>query len=94
MGPVEGGPSKKGGQKDEQENHVEGFTVLFLWGIVLSDGAALAGPLDEIIAGAKKQGIPRHSMLSYPGMIDFHFTKDYGKWRKEVKLILETGGKR
>lgn len=48
----------------------------------------------EISQQAKKQGVPRHSMLSYPGMIDFHFTKEYGRWRKEVKLILETGGKR
>ena len=35
---------------------LKGLQYLLLSGIVLWAGAALAGPLDEVIAGAKKEG--------------------------------------
>ncbi|MDP2643658.1 MAG: ABC transporter substrate-binding protein [Desulfobacterales bacterium] len=48
----------------------------------------------DISSQAKKQGIPEHSLASYPGLLEFHLSKDYRNWQKEIKLIVDSGGER
>jgi iron(III) transport system substrate-binding protein len=46
----------------------------------------------KISEEAARQGIPEHSMGSFPGCIDFHLSKDGPALEKKIKLIIQTGG--
>ncbi len=48
-------------------------------------------PEYETIIQAKKEGIPVHGPETYPGLMDFIRSEDYGKWQGEIKLIIQAG---
>lgn len=44
----------------------------------------------DISRQAKKEGVPEHSLNSYPGLVEFHVSEQYNQWAKEIRLIFET----
>jgi ABC-type Fe3+ transport system substrate-binding protein len=45
----------------------------------------------DLAQQAKKRGIPAHSLSSFPGLVEFNLSKEWRKWRKEMKLVLQGG---
>ena len=44
----------------------------------------------DISMDAKKDGIPEHSISSYPGLVEFLLSDQYTQLTKEIKLFFDT----
>jgi len=66
----------------------------FLWEENKLGNLLYPGSLEhEISEQAKKLGIPQYSQETYPGYEEYRRSKEQEDLQKEIKLILQTGGK-